>query len=57
MIQNVYIPEDMENKIKLEITIEEAKYIKELLYKVDNIILKRFYKKVCAALEGVNEKS
>ena len=45
-----YIPEDLHKELRINITVEEAQYLRELLHKVDNRILKSLHDKVSNAL-------
>ncbi len=52
-----YIPEDLNKELKITITVEEAQYLRELLHKVDNRILKSLHDKVSHALFQMGEVS
>ncbi|HEX2408972.1 MAG TPA: hypothetical protein VHJ38_17355 [Nitrososphaeraceae archaeon] len=52
-----YIPEDLRKELRIIITVEEAQYLRELLHKVDNRILKSLHDKVSNALFQMGKAS
>ena len=52
-----YIPEDLRKELRIIITVEEAQYLRELLHKVDNRILKSLHDKVSNELFQMGKAS